>query len=112
MERGFTLWFTGLSGAGKSTLARLIQRLYIAQQGAVTIDGHDIRHVNSNWLRRSIGVVLQENLLFKCSIHDNIALGLPFLARGEVVAAAKAERQTKRGTGQARVGRFQGPTHA
>jgi subfamily B ATP-binding cassette protein HlyB/CyaB len=64
----------GPSGSGKSTLAKLIQRLYIPESGRVLIDGIDLSVIDPSWLRRQIGVVLQESVLFNCSVRENIAL--------------------------------------
>ncbi len=86
---GQVLGIIGPSGSGKSTLTKLIQRLYRADRGQVLIDGVDIGQVDTAWLRRQIGVVLQENVLFNRSLHDNIALANPGLARGQVIAAAR-----------------------
>jgi ATP-binding cassette, subfamily B, bacterial HlyB/CyaB len=86
---GQVLGIIGPSGSGKSTLTRLIQRLYRADQGQILIDGVDIGQVDTAWLRRQIGVVLQENVLFNRSIHDNIALGYPSMPRGHVIAVAR-----------------------
>ena len=79
----------GPSGSGKSTLARLIQRLYVAESGRVLVDGVDLGMVDTAWLRRQIGVVLQENMLFNRSIRDNIALVDPAIPIERVIAAAK-----------------------
>lgn len=64
----------GRSGSGKSTITKLIQRLYLINEGAVYIDGIDIRHMNPYWLRQNIGVVLQESYLFSGTIRENIAM--------------------------------------
>ncbi len=79
----------GASGSGKSTLTKLIQRLYLANEGQVVIDGLDVSQVDPAWLRGHIGVVLQENLLFNRSIHENIALANPALPRAQVMTAAR-----------------------
>lgn len=89
IPEGQVIGIVGPSGSGKSTLTKLIQRLYRPEQGQLFLDGIDISHVDTSWLRRQIGVVLQENLLFNRSIHDNIALANPALPRGAVIAAAK-----------------------
>lgn len=86
---GQVLGIIGHSGSGKSTLTKLIQRLYRPERGQVLIDGVDIGQVDTAWLRRQIGVVLQENVLFNRTIHDNIALANPGMARGQVIAAAR-----------------------
>jgi len=79
----------GPSGSGKSTLTKLILRLYVPESGRVLVDGVDLAAVDTAWLRRQVGVVLQENVLFNRSIHDNIALANPGMARGQVIAAAR-----------------------
>jgi ATP-binding cassette, subfamily B, bacterial HlyB/CyaB len=71
---GQVVGIVGPSGSGKSTLAKLIQRLYVPESGRVLVDGIDLSVVDPSWLRRQIGVVLQENVLFNCSVRDNIAL--------------------------------------
>jgi len=79
---------TGASGSGKSTLASLVLRLYDPQQGAVTIDGHDIREYTLDSLRSQISVVLQDPMLFAGSVRDNIGYGAPRAPAGEIEAAA------------------------
>lgn len=74
---GQCVGIVGRSGSGKSTLAKLLQRLYLANEGAIYVDGVDVRHLNPFWLRSNIGVVLQENFLFSGTIRDNIALPRP-----------------------------------
>ena len=74
---GQVVGIVGPSGSGKSTLAKLIQRLYVPESGRVLVDGVDLAMVDSAWLRRQFGVVLQENILFNRSIRDNIALAEP-----------------------------------
>ena len=86
---GTSLGIVGSSGSGKSTLTKLLQRLYVAQGGRITIDRVDIAQIDPAWLRRQIGVVLQENLLFNRSIRDNIALANPAMPLEQVVAAAE-----------------------
>jgi subfamily B ATP-binding cassette protein HlyB/CyaB len=86
---GQVLGIVGPSGSGKSTLTRLIQRLYVPESGRVLIDGVDLAAVDAAWLRRQIGVVLQENMLFNRSIRDNIALADPAMPIERVIAAAK-----------------------
>ncbi len=85
---GATLGVVGSSGAGKSTLSKLLQRMYVPASGRVLIDGVDVAQIDPAWLRRQIGVVLQENLLFNRSIRENIALANPAMALDDVVAAA------------------------
>ena len=78
----------GASGSGKSTLAKLVQRLYIPERGRVLVDGIDLAQVDPAWLRRQIGVVLQDNMLFNCSIRDNIAFADPATSTERVIEAA------------------------
>lgn len=78
----------GPSGSGKSTLAKLVQRLYTPESGRVLVDGIDLTMVDTTWLRRQIGVVLQQNVLFNCSVRENIALADPGMALERVIGAA------------------------
>ena len=86
---GQVIGIVGPSGSGKSTLAKLLQRLYIPETGRVLVDGIDLAMVDPAWLRRQIGVVLQENLLFNNSIRENIALVDPGMDMARVIEAAK-----------------------
>jgi subfamily B ATP-binding cassette protein HlyB/CyaB len=86
---GATLGIAGSSGSGKSTLTKLLQRLYVPAAGRIFIDGVDIAQIDPAWLRRQIGVVLQENLLFNRSIRENIALANPAMPLENVMAAAQ-----------------------
>ena len=86
---GEVIGVVGASGSGKSTLAKAIQRLYSPYAGQVLLDGVDVAQLDPGWLRRQIGVVLQENLLFNRSIHENIALADPALPRALVLQAAR-----------------------
>jgi subfamily B ATP-binding cassette protein HlyB/CyaB len=86
---GRSLGIVGSSGSGKSTLTKLLQRLYVPQGGRILIDGTDIAQIDPAWLRRQIGVVLQENLLFNCSIRENIALSNPAMPLDQVVTASE-----------------------
>jgi subfamily B ATP-binding cassette protein HlyB/CyaB len=86
---GEVVGIVGASGSGKSTLTKLMQRLYSPQQGQVFLDGVDIAQMDPGWLRRQIGVVLQENILFNRSIHENIALADPAMPRARVIQAAR-----------------------
>jgi subfamily B ATP-binding cassette protein HlyB/CyaB len=86
---GQVIGIVGPSGSGKSTLTKLVQRLYVPETGRVLIDGADLALVDTAWLRRQIGVVLQENILFNRSVRENIALADPSLPIENVIAAAK-----------------------
>lgn len=86
---GEMVGIVGPSGSGKSTLTKLIQRLYVPERGRVLIDGVDLALVDPTWLRRQIGVVLQENILFHRTVRDNIALSDPTRPIEAVIAAAK-----------------------
>lgn len=85
---GSTLGIVGSSGSGKSTLTKLLQRLYSPAAGRVLVDGVDVAQIDPAWLRRQIGVVLQENLLFNRSVRENIALANPAMPLEAVTAAA------------------------
>lgn len=86
---GEVIGIVGRSGSGKSTLARLVQRLYVPDQGRVMIDGQDLKIIDTTSLRRQLGVVLQETVLFSGSIRDNIALSNPALPIEAIIEAAK-----------------------
>src|SRR3954451_11541521 len=86
---GKRIAIVGPSGSGKSTLLNLILRLYVPDEGRVTIDGVDVRKVTLDSLRRSMAVVFQENMLFNMSIRENIRLGKEGASDEEVVAAAR-----------------------
>jgi subfamily B ATP-binding cassette protein HlyB/CyaB len=86
---GQVVGIVGSSGSGKSTLTKLVQRLYVPERGRVLIDGVDLAVVDVAWLRRQVGSVLQENVLFNRSIRDNIALADPGMAIDQVIAAAE-----------------------
>ena len=86
---GQIVGIVGPSGSGKSTLAKLTQRLYVPESGRVLVDGVDLAMVDTAWLRRQLGVVLQENVLFNRSVRDNIALADPATTMERVIAAAK-----------------------
>ena len=85
---GQVLGVVGSSGSGKSTLAKLIQRLYVPETGRVLVDGSDLSLTDPAWLRRQIGVVLQENILFNRTVRENIALADPGLPMERVIEAA------------------------
>ena len=89
VSAGQVIGVVGPSGSGKSTIAKLIQRLYTPESGRVLVDGVDLALVDTTWLRRQIGVVLQENVLFNVSIRDNIALADPAMPIERVIQAAQ-----------------------
>ena len=86
---GERIGIVGSSGSGKSTLTKLVQRLYVPQTGRILVDGIDLAMADPVWLRRQIGVVLQENVLFNRTVRDNIALADPGMPMDQVIAAAK-----------------------
>ncbi len=86
---GQLIGVVGRSGSGKSTLTKLIQRLYTPESGRVLVDGADIGLLDAAWLRRQIGVVLQDNVLFNRSVRENIALADPGLPMDRVIRAAR-----------------------
>lgn len=90
IEPGQTAAFVGMSGGGKSTIISLIPRFYDVTGGAIKIDGQDIRDLTIESLRRNIGIVQQDNVLFSDSIKENILMGNPQATDEEVYAAAKA----------------------
>ncbi|HEU4460568.1 MAG TPA: ABC transporter ATP-binding protein/permease [Methylibium sp.] len=89
---GHTVAVVGASGAGKSTLARLLYRFYDVNTGRITVAGHDIRQLTQASLRRSIGIVPQDTVLFNDTVAYNIGYGRPGATREEIEAAARAAR--------------------
>nr|XP_029135368.1 bile salt export pump-like [Labrus bergylta] len=89
VKSGETTAFVGPSGAGKSTAIQLIQRFYDPKEGMVTLDGHDIRGLNIQWLRSLIGIVEQEPVLFATTIAENIRYGRPGVSMKDIIAATK-----------------------
>jgi ABC-type multidrug transport system fused ATPase/permease subunit len=87
---GTTVALVGHTGAGKSTIAKLLARFYDPRDGRITIDGHDLRDVTQQSLRRQLGVVPQEGFLFSGSVRDNIAFAKPEATDEEITAAAGA----------------------
>jgi ATP-binding cassette subfamily B protein len=87
---GQTLALVGATGAGKSTLAKLVARFYDPQRGRVLVDGHDLRTLRQQALRRQLGIVPQEGYLFSGSVRDNIAFGRPDATIEEIEQAAAA----------------------
>ncbi|MFO3720161.1 ABC transporter ATP-binding protein [Staphylococcus felis] len=89
VNHGETVAFVGMSGGGKSTLISLIPRFYDVTQGDITIDGHNIKSFETSSLRRQIGMVQQDNILFSDTVKENILLGRPDATFEEVMEAAK-----------------------
>lgn len=86
---GTVVGVVGRSGSGKSTISKLIQRLYVPEVGKILVDGVDIAMTDPAWLRRQVGVVLQENFLFNASVRDNIAVHVPTASMDDIVRVAK-----------------------
>ena len=87
---GQTVALVGSTGAGKSTFAKLVARFYDPTEGAVLVDGHDLREVTSSSLRRQLGIVPQEGFLFSGTVRDNIAFGRADASDEDIRAAARA----------------------
>lgn len=85
---GSSIALVGETGAGKSTLAKLVARFYDPQEGSVSVDGHDLREVDSHCLRSQLGIVPQEGFLFSGTVAENIAFGRPTASREEIEQAA------------------------
>jgi ATP-binding cassette, subfamily B, bacterial len=88
VPRGSCLAILGATGSGKTTLLSLVSRFYDASAGCVLVDGHDVRELDVDSLRRNVGVVFQHTLLFKQSVADNIAFGRPLATRAQIERAA------------------------
>jgi len=89
IKPGEVIGIVGKSGSGKSTISKLIQRLYFVRQGTVRFDGTDASDINLSYLRKSIGIVMQENFMFNVSIKENIAISKPAIGMDSVINAAK-----------------------
>jgi subfamily B ATP-binding cassette protein HlyB/CyaB len=89
IQKGSIVGLVGRSGSGKSTITKLLQRLYIPERGRIMVDSLDVTHCDVAAIRRQMGVVLQENILFNRSVRDNIALGMPNARIEQVIVAAK-----------------------
>ncbi|WP_313637428.1 ABC transporter ATP-binding protein [Paenibacillus sp. FSL K6-0276] len=90
IKPGQTVAFVGMSGGGKSSLISLIPRFYDISKGSLQMDGQDIQDLTQESLRRSVGMVLQDNFLFSGSVRDNIRFGNPEATENEILSAAKA----------------------
>jgi subfamily B ATP-binding cassette protein HlyB/CyaB len=89
VKKGESVGIVGRSGSGKSTLTKLLQKLYTLNEGALYIDGVDVRHMNPVWLRYNIGVVLQENYLFSGTIKENISYSYPSASMEHIINVSK-----------------------
>ncbi|KAF1748491.1 hypothetical protein GCK72_024958 [Caenorhabditis remanei] len=89
VEPGTSVALVGHSGCGKSTSVGLLTRLYEQESGKVMIDGHDVRGLNIDWLRKVVGIVQQEPILFNDTIHNNLLIGNPEATRDDMVRVAK-----------------------
>ena len=89
IEAGQVVGLVGRSGSGKSTLGKLLQRMHVPESGRIVVDGYDTALMDPSWLRRQIGIVLQENVLFNRSVRDNIALSQSAMPIETVTRAAK-----------------------
>ena len=89
IKAGTSVGIVGRSGSGKSTVTKLIQRLYVPESGRVRIDGIDMAQIEPAWLRRQIGVVLQDNFLFNGTIAENIAIAAPNASMEDIIRVAE-----------------------
>ena len=89
IKAGQVVGIVGPSGSGKSTLTKLVQRLYVPESGRVSLDGIDLSLVDAAWLRRQIGIVLQESTLFNRTVRENIAIANPAMPIERVIQAAE-----------------------
>lgn len=89
VKPGEVIGIVGVSGAGKTTLLRLLQRLYTPQQGRILIDGMDLNLLDAGWLRRQMGVVSQDSVLFNRTVRENIALANPHMPMEDIMRAAQ-----------------------
>lgn len=89
VKPGEVIGVVGVSGAGKTTLLRLLQRLYVPQQGRILIDGMGLSLLDAGWLRRQMGVVSQDSVLFNRSVRENIALSEPHASMERIMEAAR-----------------------
>lgn len=89
VKPGEVVGIVGASGSGKTTLAKLMQRFYVPERGRILVDGHDLALADASWLRRQVGVVAQDGVLFNSSVRENIALAEPALSFDAVMAVAR-----------------------
>ena len=88
IERGKTISILGSTGSGKSSLVHLLLRLYDCTGGSIKLDGVDIKSINKKWLRKNVGIVLQEPFLFSKSVKENIGIAKPGASEDEILAAS------------------------
>ena len=88
IERGKTISILGSTGSGKSSLVHLLLRLYDCSGGSIKLDGVDIKNINKKWLRKNVGIVLQEPFLFSKSVKENIGIAKPGAREDEIFAAS------------------------
>ena len=86
---GQVIGIVGRSGSGKSTISKLIQRMYVPEEGRITVDGMDLSMADPVWLRQQIGIVLQENFMFNGTVAENIAIHCPGAGMNQIVYAAR-----------------------
>ncbi|EUJ33675.1 putative drug efflux/lipid export ABC transporter, ATP-binding and permease protein [Listeria floridensis FSL S10-1187] len=89
LEKGQMVALVGPTGSGKTTIMNLLNRFYNVDSGEILFDGTDIRDIEMHSLRKQVGIVLQDSVLFSGTIHDNISFGKPDATRDEVIASAK-----------------------
>jgi len=89
LKKGETIALVGQSGSGKTTVANLLNRFYDVQQGSISIDGHDLKKIKTHSLRKLIGIVTQDSILFNDTVQNNLRVGNPKATDKEVVEAAK-----------------------
>jgi ATP-binding cassette, subfamily B, bacterial HlyB/CyaB len=89
VREGTIFGVMGRSGSGKTTVTRLLQRLHVPQEGLIKIDGNDLREIDLDHLRSQIGVVLQENFLFRGTVRENIGMGRPNATMEDIIRAAR-----------------------
>src|SRR5258708_15916225 len=88
IPEGWVAAIVGRTGAGKSTLASLLLRFYDPDEGAVLLDNHDLRDLRLDWLRRQVGLMLQDAILLSGTIAENIGCGRPGATQAQITAAA------------------------
>ncbi|MFA6308467.1 MAG: ABC transporter ATP-binding protein [Clostridia bacterium] len=90
IKKGMTVAILGTTGSGKSSLVHLLLRLYEYQKGSIKLDGIDISNINKKWLRKNIGIVLQEPFLFSKTVKENVSIAKPDAKDNEIISASSA----------------------